>query len=116
MKESLWTAYDNQAPDARSHYADHEDKGILPASRIASCLNSHRPISADGKDLDFMLGCLGDKVPAAIQRLLPDNIETLHRTRNGLTGSNTHMAELAERFHEHHHGLPNLEAVRLFEK
>ena len=101
-----------QAPDVRSYYLDNEDKEKFPAS---SFVTDPRPISADGKDIDHMLECLGDKVPAAIQRLLPDNVDTLHRTRNGATGSNTNMAELTERFFEDQLDFPNLEAVRLFE-
>ena len=109
----LWIAVTRQAPDVRSYYLDHENKEIFPASCLVT---EARPISADGKDMDFMLERLGDKVPAAIQRLLPDNVDILHQTRNGATGSNMHMAELTEQFFEHYHKLPNLEAVRLHEK
>jgi hypothetical protein len=108
----LWVAEAMQAPDVRSYYLDYENKKVFPAS----CLGSHRPISADGKDIDYLLGCLGDQVPASIQRLLPDNVDILHQTRNGATGSNMVMAELTEQFFRDHHKLPNLEAVRLLEK
>lgn len=109
----LWVAEAIQIPDVRSYYLDLENKETF----LASCLITEpRPLSADGKDIDFMLECLGDKVPTAVQRLLPDHIDILHKTRNGVTGSNMYMAELTERFFEHHHNLPNLEAVRLFEK
>jgi hypothetical protein len=106
----LWVAEAMQIPDVRSYYLDFEDKGKVPADI------EPRPISADGKDIDFMLECLGDKVPAAIQRLLPDNVDILHQTRNGKTGSNMHMAELTERYFQEYHRLPNLQAVRLFEQ
>jgi hypothetical protein len=109
----LWIAVALQAPDVRSYYLDNENKEIFPANCLVT---DPRPLSADAKDIDHMLECLGDKVPAAIQRLLPDNVDILHTTRNGATGSNIHMAELAERYFQHCHNLPNLEAVRRFEK